>query len=182
MPTLAVERANLCAFTFASARRCRMPISPEHSYLCTFHARREADAQARQEAAEDVKFALSGRYISYCDLSTALAHCISAVVHRHLTPRAATSVAYLGQTLFQSLGRAEHEFINAFGADGWRRRVAGNFNAPRPGDDEEADTPADDTSNQNASQSEDHSSENNAPNGTASNPASDESSASRAPS
>jgi hypothetical protein len=153
---------------------------PGTPYLCTFHARREADAQARQEAAEDVKFALSGRYISYCDLTTALAHCISAVVHRHLTPRAATSVAYLGQTLFQSLGRAENEFINAFGADGWRHRVAGNFNTSRPGDEEEDDTPAGDASNQNASQNADHSAGNNAMNGTANNPASAESSATQA--
>jgi hypothetical protein len=35
------DRLSLCSFTFVDGRRCRIPRSHGHPYLCTFHARRD---------------------------------------------------------------------------------------------------------------------------------------------
>jgi hypothetical protein len=130
--TPAVDRSHLCSFTFPTGRRCRIPLSRSHPYLCTFHARKDAKARAIEKAGRDIAFDLSGRYVSACDFSSALAHCITAVAQRTITPRAASSIAYLSQTLVQSIGDAESEYMRVFGVDAWKRQVAGNFPSPRP--------------------------------------------------
>jgi hypothetical protein len=142
MPTLTVERANLCTFTFASARRCRMPLSPEHSYLCTFHARKEARQRAAEKAGQDIAFALSDDYISNRDLSTALAHSISAVAQRHMTPRVASTIAYLSQTLCQSIHHAGEDYIRTFGFDAWRHRISDNASTAHADQEDESSTAA----------------------------------------
>jgi hypothetical protein len=48
------DRASLCAFTFADGRQCRSPRRNSHPYLCTFHARKEAQAFSGERAGEDI--------------------------------------------------------------------------------------------------------------------------------
>jgi len=127
--TLAVDRSRLCTFTFANGCQCRIPLTHAHPYLCTFHARKEAQARAAEVAGKTIAFDLSARYISFCDLSSALAHTMTALAQRQLTPRTATSFAYLGQILFQSLDRAESEYIRTFGVDSWKNEISANFNS-----------------------------------------------------
>lgn len=114
----ALDRTRSCTFTFANANHCRMPVSPAHPYLCTFHARKEAGARAAELAGQKIAYDLSSRYVSFSDLSSAIAHTISAVAQRHMTPRAATSIAYLSQTLYQSISRAESDYVRTFGVEG----------------------------------------------------------------
>jgi hypothetical protein len=45
------DRASLCSFSFTDGRRCLSPRRNSHSHLCAFHARKEAQARAGQEAA-----------------------------------------------------------------------------------------------------------------------------------
>jgi hypothetical protein len=125
----ALDRTHSCAFTFASANHCRMPVSPAHPYLCTFHARKEASARGAERAGQQIAYDLSSRYVSFGDLSSAIAHTISAVAQRHMTPRAATSIAYLSQTLYQSISQAETDYVRTFGVDAWKRTMAHNFSA-----------------------------------------------------
>src|SRR6266480_3484988 len=121
------DRASLCSFTFADARRCRMPRRAGHPYLCAFHARKEAQALAGQKAAEDIAYHLSGTYVSACDLSSALGRLFSAVAQGQIKPKTAATLAYLAQTLVQAIPIAQHEYINAFGSDYWRRTVSSSF-------------------------------------------------------
>jgi hypothetical protein len=61
MPTIRSEdRASLCSFTFADGRRCRIPRRQGHPYLCTFHARREAQIFAGEKVGEEIARYLSG--------------------------------------------------------------------------------------------------------------------------
>src|SRR5882762_7767566 len=91
------DRSCLCAFTFADGRQCRTP----------------------RRAGRDISSFLSGSYLSACDLSSALARLFSAVAEGHVKPKTASTLAYLGQTLIQSIQIAENEYINAFGANSW---------------------------------------------------------------
>jgi hypothetical protein len=146
MPTQTMGRAHLCTFTFASARRCRMPLSPSHPCLCTFHARQEAHARAAEEAGQQIAYDLSGRYVSFADLSSAIAHTISAVAQRHISPRAATSIAYLSQTLYQSISRTESDYVRTFGVSAWKRTLADNLSALAPENDPDENPHANESS------------------------------------
>jgi len=139
--TIAVDRSRLCTFTFENNAQCRIPLSPGHPYLCTFHARREAEDHAADEAVRDIAFPLSARYVSYCDLSSAIAHTIAAVAYNHIPTRTAATIAYLTQNLVQSLAGAEREYREAFGNRAWRETIAANFNTPRRPSDAREDLP-----------------------------------------
>jgi hypothetical protein len=126
------DRANLCFFAFADGRQCRMPRRSGHPHLCAFHAEKEAKAQAAKQSGEAISSFFFGDYLSACDLSAALGRVFSAVAQGHLKPKAATALAYLGQTLNQSVKLAQDEYANVFGGNVWRRRVAQCLEPPPP--------------------------------------------------
>jgi hypothetical protein len=137
------DRSYLCAFTFADGRRCSAPRLAGHPHLCCFHAKREARSLAAQQVGRDVSSFLSNSYVSACDLSSALACILSGVAQGQvkLKPKTAATLAYLGQTLLQSIQLAEHEYINAFGTNSWREAVLSSF-APPPAPPKPAPQPA----------------------------------------
>ncbi|HVS87465.1 MAG TPA: hypothetical protein VHF01_04490 [Candidatus Acidoferrum sp.] len=122
----------MCSFSFADGRRCRTPRCSAHPYLCFFHARKEAQALAAQQMGRDIASDLSGGYLSACDLSSALGRLFSAVAQGQVKPKTASTLAYLGQTLLQSIQLAQGEYINAFGTDSWRRTIRSSFAQPPP--------------------------------------------------
>src|SRR5882724_12070531 len=121
------DRAPLCAFTFADGRQCRMPRRQGHPYLCLFHAKKEAQLLAGEQASQDIASFLTGDYISACDVAKSLARLFSAVAQGHIKPKTAATLAYLGQTLVQTLKLAQDEYINAFGTPAWRQTIASSF-------------------------------------------------------
>ena len=128
MPTnRSKDRASLCSFTFADGRRCRSPRRDSHPHLCSFHARKEAQALAGDKAGQDIAFFLSGDYVSAGDLTFALGRVFAAVAQGHVKPKTARTLAFLGQTLVQTLQLAQNEYISAFGSESWERTVAHNF-------------------------------------------------------
>ena len=126
--TRSKDRAGLCSFTFANGHRCRTPLSASHPHLCYDHARKESHARAIDQIGRDISYFFSGRYLSACDLSVALARLFSAVASGELKPRTASTLAYLAQTLLQTIHLAQHEYINAFGANSWRNAVCSSVN------------------------------------------------------
>jgi len=137
----AKDRVSLCSFTFSDGRRCRTPRLRDNPRFCPYHAQKEARAQAAQTLGKDLAYFFSGDYLSACDLTTALGRLIPAVLRGDVKPRAARTVAYLAQTLLQAIHLSKHEYINAFGTDGWRQSihnsVRGNYDyrfppAPKP--------------------------------------------------
>ena len=117
------DRSSLCSFMFVDGRYCRIPRQAGNPYLCAFHARKEAQALAGQEAGKDIAYHLSGSYVSACDLSSALGRLFSAVAQGQVKPKTASTLAYLGQTLVQNLHLAQDEYINAYGTDSWRKTI-----------------------------------------------------------
>jgi hypothetical protein len=57
------DRSSLCSFMFVDGRHCRIPRQLGHPYLCAFHARKEAQKLAGQEAGKDIAYHLSGSYV-----------------------------------------------------------------------------------------------------------------------
>jgi hypothetical protein len=126
------DRSGLCAFTFADGRHCRTPRRSGHPHLCYFHAQKEAQSRAAKQAGEDISSFFCEDFMSACDLSSALGRAISAVARGELKPKAATALAYLGQTLNQSIKLAQDEYIGTFGTNSWRSKVASCLVTPNP--------------------------------------------------
>jgi hypothetical protein len=126
--TRSKDRAGLCSFTFANGHRCRSLRSTSHPHLCYYHARKESQARAAEQIGRDVSYFFSGRYLSACDLTAVLARLFSAAASGELKPKTASILAYLAQTLLQTIHLAQHEYINAFGTDSWRRAVSSSVN------------------------------------------------------
>jgi len=125
-------RALVCSFAYANGHHCRMPRKTSHPYLCTYHARKEAQAEAADQVGRDLATRFSANYLSGSDLSSALAHMMSAVAQGHLKPKAASTLAYLSQTLLQAIHLSQHEYINAFGTTSWREEIRAAFAEPDP--------------------------------------------------
>ena len=121
------RRISLCTFTFADGRRCRMPHSPTHPELCTFHARKDAQTQAAKHFGQNVAHDLSGKYTSANDLTSALRHLFTAVALGHIKPKTANTLAYLGQTMVQSIHLTQNEFTKTFGERAWQETIADNL-------------------------------------------------------
>ncbi len=117
------DRVSLCSFTFSDGRRCRTPRTRNNPRFCAYHAQKEARARTAQKLGKDLAYFFSGDYLSACDLSAALARLIPAVVRGDVKPKTAHTVAYLVQTLMQAIHISQHEYINAFGTNGWRESV-----------------------------------------------------------
>ncbi len=136
----AKDRVSLCMFTLSDGRRCRTPRIGKHPRFCFYHAQKEARARAAQKLGKDLSYFFSGDYLSACDLSTALARLIPAVIRGDVKPKTAHTVAYLAQTLMQAIHISQDEYINAFGTDGWRKSVRnsveGNYDYRFPPDPE----------------------------------------------
>jgi len=117
--TRSKDHAGLCSFTFANGHRCRSLLSASHLHLCYYHARKESQARAADQIGRDISYFFfgRGRYLSACDLSAVLVRLFSAVASGELKPKTASILAYLGQTLLQTIHLAQHEYINAFGTN-----------------------------------------------------------------
>ena len=128
-----IDRSNsLCTFTFVDGRHCRTPRSPSHRHFCTYHARKEYQARAVQKLGNDIAYDLSGETTTANDLTAALRHLFTAVAQGHVKPKTANTLAYLGQTLVQSIQLAKLEFIEAFGAPEWHAEVEAHLYPPEP--------------------------------------------------
>src|SRR6202521_2540249 len=117
------DRLSLCTFTFSDHRQCRTPRSPNHPHLCHHHARKESQAHSADQLADELAFFFSGQHLSANDLSAALGRLFPAVVRGDIKPRAARTLAYLAQTMLQSIHLAQHEYINAYGTPEWRNSI-----------------------------------------------------------
>lgn len=95
------DRASLCSFTFADGRRCRTPRQSGDLQFRSFHARKQAQAQAAEDIGSDASYFFSGRYLSACDLNAALGRVFAATAQGHVKPKTASSLAYLAQVMVQ---------------------------------------------------------------------------------
>jgi hypothetical protein len=121
------DRVSLCRYTFSDHRQCRTPRSPHHPHFCFYHARLESQSAAAAELAGDIAFFFSGEYISANDLSRVLSRILPAIIRGDIKPRLAKTIVYLAQTLNQTIQLSQHEYVNAYGGDAWRRIIHSNI-------------------------------------------------------
>jgi hypothetical protein len=129
MPARSNARASLCSFTFSDGRHCRTPRSLKHPHLCYFHARREAQSLAAEDLGRDIAYFFSGKYLSACDLNAALGRLFAAVAQGLVNRHTARTLAYLAQTISQTIRITQNEYAQSLGGDAWRNSVRTSVNA-----------------------------------------------------
>jgi hypothetical protein len=122
------DRVSLCRFTFDDGRRCRTPRISTSPDFCFYHAKKEAQLRANEKIGNDLAFFFSSDYLSANDLNTALSRVFVAVARGDIKPRAARTLAYLAQTMLQTLHLAQNELISACGEKDWRETVVTSIN------------------------------------------------------
>ena len=138
MPTIrSKDRASLCTFTFADGRRCRSPRFDRHPHLCYSHAVKESQIQAAVAIGNRVLNRFSGSYLSACDLTNALGQVFSGVAQGSIKRKTAATLAYLGQTMVNSIQISQHEYVQAFGANHWRDTIHSSVTSNPPDEVEE---------------------------------------------
>ena len=123
---------NLCAFTFADGRQCRTPRRSGHLHLCYFHAQKEAESLAAQQVGQDISRFLPTKLLTACDLGVAMSRLFCAVARGEVKPKVAATLAYLAQTMLQSIPIAQHEYCESLGTDYWHGAIRSSFNVPAP--------------------------------------------------
>src|SRR5712692_6454299 len=123
---------NLCTFTFADGRQCRTPRCSGHLHLCYFHAQKEAETLAAQQVGQDISRFLPTKLLTACDLGVAMSRLFCAVAQGQVKPKVASTLAYLAQTMLQSIPIAQDEYIHSFDTNAWRREIRSSFNVPDP--------------------------------------------------
>jgi hypothetical protein len=118
---------NLCTFTFADGRQCRTPRCSGHLHFCYFHAQKEAQSLAAQQVGQDISRFLPTKLLTACDLGAAMSRLFCAVAQGQIKPKVASTLAYLAQTMLQSIPIAQHEYIESFDTDTWRNAVRFSF-------------------------------------------------------
>src|SRR5271168_886239 len=122
------DRVSLCRFTFSDGRKCLTPRAPNHPHFCYFHARSEARSAGAEKLARDFQYLFSAPYLSANDLNAAIGRLFPAVVRGDVKPRTASTLAYLAQTLSQTIPIAQKEYIYAFSAPDWGKVIRTSVN------------------------------------------------------
>jgi hypothetical protein len=119
----AVNESELCQFPFQDGRRCRMLRHPEHSCLCIFHARAEAQLFETERLGVELGETLSGDFLSATDINHAMGRLYTAVAQDRIPLRNANTLARIGSTLLRSVDRVKTEFTFKYSFDQWRKML-----------------------------------------------------------
>ena len=129
---------NLCQFPFNDGRSCRMPRSPNHDYLCLFHADRERrlfDQQALDAGDLSDLFGPTGELRTSTEVNAYLTRIAKHAVAGHISPEILPSVVYAASLLLQPLPGVRNDTTISLGVDHWLaelRRLHSLRNQPRP--------------------------------------------------
>lgn len=103
-----------CQRQFADGRQCRMLRLKDHPSLCPFHAREEQQRLETEKLAAELA-SLSGKLNTATDINHILGKVFTALAHNRISARNATTLAYIGQLLLQSLPNVRNEINIAAG-------------------------------------------------------------------
>src|SRR5260370_29572399 len=84
----AVDPTNLCQFSFADGRQCRMFRHESHPSLCLVHAREEQQLLAHDEIGQELE-SISGEFRTTTDINHVIGKLSNLVANVHIPARRA---------------------------------------------------------------------------------------------
>jgi hypothetical protein len=142
----AVDPTQLCQFSFADGRQCRMFRHQSHASLCLVHAREEQQLLAEEEIGQELD-SISGQFRTNTDINHVLGKLFKLVAAGRIPARRAENLTYLAQLLLYSQKHIRYE-SNLVDPDmnKWEDTVRAAYPA-RDSEDEQETQPEDETVN-----------------------------------
>ncbi len=112
---LSKDSASLCTSTTSDGRRCTTPRSKSSPHFCHYHARKDQKQRDAERVRQEITSGLASDYITACGLNATLARLFEALVRGDINRKTAGTLAYLAQTMLQTMPIAEREFSRSFG-------------------------------------------------------------------
>src|ERR1700760_1147827 len=101
---------NLCSFTFANGRLCGLPAHPKGDGLCLAPSRRSiAAAKPREDDLSRELASPAGDFMTQIDLNHVLGKLFHYLAANRITPRRASSLAYIAYLISQTQKGAKAE-------------------------------------------------------------------------
>ena len=135
----AVDPTQLCQFSFADGRQCRMFRHQSHPLLCLVHAREEQQLLAQEEIGRELE-SISGSFRTTTDINHVVGKLFKLVAAGRIPARRAENLTYLAQLLLYSQKdiRYETNLANRAGDQPWQETVRAAYpSAPEPEYDDE---------------------------------------------
>ena len=135
----AVDPTQLCQFSFADGRQCRMFRHQSHASFCLVHAREEQQLLAQDEIGQDL-VSISGQFRTATDINHVLGKLFKLVAYGRIPARRAENLTYLAQRLLYSQKHIEYE-INVAHEDmsEWEDTVRAAYPSPQSEDEQETE-------------------------------------------
>jgi hypothetical protein len=116
------DRVPSCAFTYSDGRQCRM-LPRYNSKFCHHHERKMRHLREADCTAASVAEPLSGNLLSSTALNQSLTRLFCALADGGISPKVAAQLISLSKVLSKNIGRADEEFMLAFGTRKYKNRL-----------------------------------------------------------
>ena len=140
------DNHNLCHFSYADGRRCRMLRHREHPGLCPFHSREERQRIESERIGTELAATLTGHFLTASDINHVLGKVFTALAQDRISIKKAKALAYLAQLMLASLRGVGQEYKFKYSFEAWQRMLKNAVPLPDPLDPIESDYDADDDS------------------------------------
>ena len=143
----AVDPTQLCQFSFADGRQCRMFRHQSHPLLCLVHAREEQQLLAQEEIGRELE-SISGSFRTTTDINHVVGKLFKLVAAGRIPARRAENLTYLAQLLLYSQKdiRYETNLASRAGNQPWQETVRASYpdscTEPEPEEEEQSETEA----------------------------------------
>ncbi len=136
----AVDPTQLCQFSFADGRQCRMFRHQSHASLCLVHAREEQQLLDLDEIGEELS-SISGEFRTTTDINHVLGKLFKLVAAGRIPARRAENLTYLAQLLLYSQKHIQYEtnLVHA-SVQEWEETVRAAYPTPEPEPEDEQET------------------------------------------
>ena len=139
---------NLCHFSYADGRRCRMLRHRDHPGLCPFHSREERQRIESERIGTELAATLTGHFYTATDVNHVLGKVFTALAQDRISIKKARVLCYAAQLMLQSLPALKDETKFKYTYESWDHMLKNATRLPDPLDPIENDyaEPEDDAS------------------------------------
>ena len=123
---------NLCHFSYADGRRCRMLRHRDHPGLCPFHSREERQRIESERIGTELAASLTGNYLTASDINHVLGKVFTALAQDRISIKKAKALSYIAQLMLHSLRWAKNETQIRYSWESWQRMLKNATHLPDP--------------------------------------------------
>ena len=123
---------NLCHFSYADGRRCRMLRHRDHPGLCPFHSREERQRLESERIGTELAASLTGHYLTASDINHVLGKVFTALAQDRISIKKAKALTYIAQLMLHSLRWAKSETQIRYSPDSWQHMLQNATHLPDP--------------------------------------------------